>query len=297
ARFEVLALNGLLRRLNAAGDELRFDGNAFFHAEALQEVRDPLLGEDTHQIVFEREEEARCAGIALTSGAAPQLVVDTAGLVPFRADDDEAAGGDYVLTIFRGLRGVDAIDLLPVSFRGFKFLSLVIEAQHSGGGGWGNLAFGRADRAGAALFDQLLTSEEFGIAAQQNIGAAARHVGGDGDHAKVTGLGDDLGFALVEFGIQHDVPDILALENVREQLGLFNRRGADENRLLILMQARNLIGDGKIFFLGSAEHHVGIVGAPHGHVGGNDDNFQLVNFFKFGGFGIGGTGHAGKLFV
>ena len=52
---------------------------------------DPLLGEDAHQVVFEREIEARCAGIALAAGAATKLVVDAARLVALGAQDEEAA--------------------------------------------------------------------------------------------------------------------------------------------------------------------------------------------------------------
>jgi hypothetical protein len=64
------AFDGLLRALDALGDHLRLDGHAFFHAQPLQQRAHPLLGEDAHQVVFEREIEARLAGIALAAGAA-----------------------------------------------------------------------------------------------------------------------------------------------------------------------------------------------------------------------------------
>ena len=35
------------------------------------------------------------------------------------------------------------------------------------------------------------------VAAQHDVGAAARHVGGDGHHARQAGVGDDVGFLLV----------------------------------------------------------------------------------------------------
>ena len=53
AGLEVLGFDGLLRGGDAAGDQPRFDGNAFFHAQTLQQVRNPLLGEDAHQVIFE----------------------------------------------------------------------------------------------------------------------------------------------------------------------------------------------------------------------------------------------------
>ena len=47
-------------------------------------------GEQAHQLVVEAEVEAALAGIALTTGSATQLVVDSAGLVALGADDVEA---------------------------------------------------------------------------------------------------------------------------------------------------------------------------------------------------------------
>jgi len=78
AGLEVLRLYGFLGGLDALGDHARLDGDAFFHAEGLQEGGDPLAGEDAHEIVFERKEEARGAGVTLTAGAATELVVDAA---------------------------------------------------------------------------------------------------------------------------------------------------------------------------------------------------------------------------
>ncbi len=91
AGFEVLGFDRLLRSLDTARDQPRFDGNAFFHAQPLQQVGNPFLGEDAHQVVFEREIEARGAGIALTAGASAKLVVDAAGLVTLGAENMQAA--------------------------------------------------------------------------------------------------------------------------------------------------------------------------------------------------------------
>ena len=62
AGFEVLGFHGLLRGGNSAGDQSRLDGNAFFHAETLQQLRHPLLGEDAHQVIFERQVEREDPG-------------------------------------------------------------------------------------------------------------------------------------------------------------------------------------------------------------------------------------------
>ena len=50
---------------------------------------------------------------------------------------------------------------------------------------------------------ELVRDAHVGIAAELDVGAAARHVGGDGDRAGHAGLGDDERLLLVEAGVQH----------------------------------------------------------------------------------------------
>ncbi len=79
----------------------------------------------------------------------------------------------------------------------------------------GEMAPSAAETARACdLADEILAGHELGVAAEQDVGAAAGHVGGDGDHAETAGLGDDLGFLLVELGVEDDVADALALEDL-----------------------------------------------------------------------------------
>ena len=87
ADFEVMRFDLLLRVGDGAGDHAVLDGDAFFHAEFQHQLRDPLGGEDAHQVVFQRQVESGRAGIALATGAAAQLVVDAAAFVPFGAED------------------------------------------------------------------------------------------------------------------------------------------------------------------------------------------------------------------
>ena len=72
-------------------DHAAFDGLALLHAQPGEDVLDPFAGEDPHQVVFEREEEAAAARIALATAAAAQLQVDPPGLVPLGADDVQSA--------------------------------------------------------------------------------------------------------------------------------------------------------------------------------------------------------------
>ena len=95
---EVELLDLLLRALDAARQHLGLDRLAVGRAEArVEDLVDPLAGEQADDLVLRREEEARLAGVALAAGAAAQLVVDPARLVPLGAEHVEAAPvGDAV---------------------------------------------------------------------------------------------------------------------------------------------------------------------------------------------------------
>ena len=59
----------------------------------LHEVRDALAAEQAHEVVLQREIEARLARVALTAGTAAELIVDAAGVVALGADDEQTAAG------------------------------------------------------------------------------------------------------------------------------------------------------------------------------------------------------------
>ena len=105
--------------------------------------------EDAHEIVFERQEELGGAGVALTAGAAAQLIVDAAALMPLGADDVEAAGLQRDLL------------LAATSAR----IAAVL----------------RSRSAGSCDAGRLLADAHVDVAAELDVGAAAGHVGGDGD--------------------------------------------------------------------------------------------------------------------
>ena len=155
--------------------------------------------EDAHQVVFERQEELRGAGVALAAGAAAQLVVDAPALVPLGADDEQAAGRQHHLPVGGDL-GADAGAGRPRSAGSFS--------------SW--------------------RDAHVDVAAELDVGAAAGHVGGDGDGAAAAGLGDDLRFLLVVAGVQHLVRDLVLLQQVGQQLRLLDRDGADQHRLAAL---------------------------------------------------------------
>ena len=72
------------------------------------------------------------------------------------------------------------------------------------------LLFALGDLFGDAFVQRLLTRHVLGVAAEQDVGAAAGHVGGDRDGAFAAGLRDDLRFLRVVLGVEHDVFRALA---------------------------------------------------------------------------------------
>ena len=62
-----------------------------------------------------------------------------------------------------------------------------------------------------------------------DVCTAARHVGGDGHGAGLTGFGHDFSLALVQLGIQYLVLDVTDVEHARKQLADLHR-GRPEDR-------------------------------------------------------------------
>ena len=127
AGFEVLTLDGLLRSFDFAANEFRFDRNALFHAETLQQLRHPLLGEDAHEVVFQRQIETRGARIALAACASAKLVVDSAGLVTLGAENVKAPRCDNLVMLLIRLSFVASQSLGPLVRRHSVFVTVVVK--------------------------------------------------------------------------------------------------------------------------------------------------------------------------
>ncbi len=97
ADLEVVAFDLLLRLLDLPRGHLHRDGLAL--GPLVEEEVQPLRPEQPHQFVFERNVEARGAGVALTSGTAAQLVVDAAAFVALGAEDVQPAETDHFLPV------------------------------------------------------------------------------------------------------------------------------------------------------------------------------------------------------
>ena len=134
-------------------------------------------------------------------------------------------------------------------------------------------------------------------AAQDDVGTAAGHVGGNRNHAGTTGFHNDLSFSLMLFSIQHIVRDAFLSQHVADEFGVFNRGRTDEYRLTASVALFNVINNSFVFFLRSAIDLVLLVITNHHAVCRDDNGFKTVNFLEFIGFRIGCTGHTGELFV
>ena len=143
----------------------------------------------------------------------------------------------------------------------------------------------------------MLLGHELGIAAEQNVGAAAGHVGGDGDRALASGLRHDERFALVILGVQHLVLDAHFLQQAGQPLRFLDRDGAHQHRLALFLEFLDLLGGvAELLFLGAVDD-VRILLADHRPVGGDDGDVQLVDLLELRRFGFRRTGHAGQLLV
>jgi hypothetical protein len=175
-----------------------------------------------------REEPAR---------APAQLIVDASRLVTLRAEYVQAAAAHDILVLLLDERldvGHRLFELLLRSLLGVDLLPL-----------------------------EMFAREEFGVAAEQDIGAASGHVGGDGYRALAARLRDNLGLALVVLGVQdvmvvrnravaldENVSGLVAVayarlrESARDEFRVLDRDRADQHGLARLVALDYLLDDG-----------------------------------------------------
>src|SRR6185437_4868695 len=260
ADVEVVLLDIALRLLDLPADHAILQRVVVLHAEALHPAHQAFAAEDTQQVVFQRQVEARGTRVALAAGTTAQLVVGTPGLVPLGADDVQATGRQHLL-----------VQLLPL-----------------------RLDAGAVDFAGA--FRQRRQCD-FQAATEHDIGTAAGHVGGDGDLAGRAGLGHDVRLALMLLGVQHFVHHASLVQQAGEQFGYFDRGGADQYRLSALVAILDVLDHRVVLRRLRQEDHVRVVLADHRLVGGDHHHLQAVDALELERLGVGRTGHAGQLLV
>ena len=98
-------------------------------------------------------------------------------------------------------------------------------------------------------------------------------------------------------GIQHGVRHALALEELREILGLFDGDGADQHGLALGVAVLDLLDDGAELARLRLIDDVVVIDADNGPVRRDLDDVELVDGGEFLLLGHGRAGHAGKLGV
>jgi len=160
------------------------------------------------------------------------------------------------------------------------------------------------------------------IAAQFDVGAAARHVGRDGDRAGHAGFRHDVGFLLVEAGVEHgelfaratrtrrfvepierprigevDLFVALLFQVFGKQLGFLDRDRPDQRRLQALVGFFDLVQDRLIFLFRRTIDLVVLIVTDHRHVGRHFEDLEAVDVEELVRLGGGGAGHARELLV
>ena len=135
------------------------------------------------------------------------------------------------------------------------------------------------------------------VAAQHDVGAAAGHVGGDGDGAGAAGVGDHVRLALVLLGVEHVVLDRFLLQQPGQVLGGLDRGGADQHRLLAGHAVADVVDDRRELVRLPQVDEIGGILADHRPVRGNHHHLEAVDLQELGRLGIGRAGHARELAV
>ncbi len=157
---------------------------AALHAQFLHKVFNRVCRKNPEQIVFHRQVKARISRIALTPCTATQLIVDASGLMTLRANNMQAAGGEYLI-----------VSLLPCCLHFLNFF---------GGGIFKILYF------------------DLPISTEHNVRSSPSHVGCNSDNTWTTRLRNNLRLAFVKLRVQNLVSDFTFSEKFRDSFGRFD---------------------------------------------------------------------------
>ena len=132
---------------------------------------------------------------------------------------------------------------------------------------------------------------------QIDVGAASRHVGGDGDSAPLSRLGDDGGFLRVLPGVEDAMGNAGGLEQGREFLAVSDGARSDENGLAPVTQFRDLPDHRPELGLFRGKNPGRQLPGLAGPVAGDGCHRDPEDFPEFPGGVQGGSSHAGHGFV
>ena len=188
------------------------------------------------------------------------------------------------------LVGLLLIPVIDLVIDAANFKQLLVMRLHMAGSGF-DLFIRIAAAAHLALCQKLRVS------AKQNIGTAARHVGGNGDISEFACLCYDLRFLGVIFGVQYLVLNAPSPKHIAQHLGLFDADRTDKYGLAGCMSGYDLVHNSGKLALFSGENAVVEIDPCKGSIRWNLHNIEPIDTDEFVLLGFCGTRHAGKLAV
>ena len=280
------ALYAFLRPLDLSCYYLCFYGHVLFQLEKLHDRLHSFATEHSRKVVLGGKKENAAAGVSLSSASAPQLIVYAAALVTLGAYDMQTARFQH-LFLFGVADGLVLVEKGAVNrFEPFRFPVAVRVRGRS-----------LYLLVGIIVALHFLLCKVLRISSEQNIRAAPRHVGGDGDCVEPARLRDDFSFARVVFGVEHVVGNAFLFQHCGKLLAFFHRNGADKHGLSALV-AFNYIRDeiSQLCFARGIKHVV-VVLSYHRLVGGNFHYVEIVNIVELRLLRLCRTRHAAQFFV
>ena len=98
-------------------------------------------------------------------------------------------------------------------------------------------------------------------------------------------------------GVEHLVRQFFLFEELRQQLGILDRRRADQHRLAAGMAILDVTDDRVDIFLEGAANEIVLILANHRQVSRDHHGFQVIDLLEFECFGVRRSGHSRKLVV
>src|SRR5262249_1813928 len=145
---------------------------------------------------------------------------------------------------------------------------------------------------GHSLIFHHFARHHLGVASEQNIGSATRHVGGDRHSSETTGLSNDLSFAFVVFGIENVVLNACPFQKPTYKFRLLNAHSTNQHWLAFFFALFDVVqNSGELGFF-SLVHHIVEIFTSDRSVGGNHRHIEIVDLLKFNRFSVSSTRHA-----
>ena len=282
AGFIVALLNALLRFFNLPRHHAVFQRDILSARNLFNDHADALSAKQAHEVVLQGDIEAGSARVPLAAASAAQLIVYAAGFMPLCADDVKPSRRNHFLVLGVRLFFIPLIELMIERPRLQHLLILGIQVHGSG-----------VDKI---LIIPLTAHFALGhiirIAAQQNIRAAPCHVRRNRDGSIFSCLCDDHGLFFMVFGVEHLVPNALALEHATQNLAVFHRNRAHKYGPPGLMHLADFLDNRLKLRPDCGQNNIVLILADHGAVRRDLNNRQVVDAFKFCFLRLSGSRHA-----